>query len=91
MVCTSFCSVVCKGHAEGHEFSPGSSEVAVGFFSLVSFVQYLPQMCIHAVIQRRCRGGRIVFSISCAGIIGYSYFKKRKGKHQAIFSLKCSN
>ena len=52
MVCTSFCSVVCKGHAEGHEFSPGSSEVAVGFFSLVSFVQYLPQMCIHAVIQR---------------------------------------
>ena len=46
MVCASSCGVVCKGHAECHDFSPGSSEVAVGVFSLIiSFVQYLSQLC----------------------------------------------
>ena len=86
MVCPSSCGVVCKGHAMCHDFSPGSSDVAVGFFSLVvSFVQYLPQLCIHAVMQRRCSGGKTVFLISCPGIIGYSYLKKKEKENIKLY------
>ena len=40
--------VECRDHAQYPAFAPSTSEVAVGFF--VSFVQFLPQLRMYAVL-----------------------------------------
>ena len=68
-------------------FSPGSSEVAVGFFSLiVSFVQYLPQLypCNYAKAMQ-WRKNSFLNKLSWNNWI--FLLKKRKREHLAIFYL----
>ena len=42
---------VCRGHAQYPAFAAGSSKVAVGFLVFVSFVQNLPQLCMHIIFS----------------------------------------